>query len=327
MPAAATAGARAAQAKPKRRKALRRATWLAVWLAVTVLAAAWAGGQRMLHPPRTGDGRTPDAYGLAWSWANTTAADGVALTGWWMPADATPWDNATVLFVHGYAASRHQALPIAAFLHEAGYNVLAHDLRAHGRSGGAYTTAGILEVQDAEAAIAWLKAQPFIASDPRLALFGWSMGGATALNTAALHPEVDAVVADSSFADIAYVRDHMLGPAGSLPHSLFGRLSMAMASAAVRHDLGANHPAHSIATMRAPALLIHGSADTVVAPGQMDVLAAARPGTGTLLVAGAGHVGAYHAQPQAYAEAVKAFLALNLSDEAAAAGEMRLHRA
>src|SRR5581483_7061901 len=139
---------------------------------------AYIVADHVLHPPRDVPPWTPLDLGLAYSRVAFPARDGVPLVGWWIPA---PDARGTVVFLHGYGASKAQALGVAPFLHAAGYNVLAYDARAHGESGGTHTTLGLDEVQDVEGAWDWLAARDTTA---HVALLGWSMGGATAINAA-----------------------------------------------------------------------------------------------------------------------------------------------
>ncbi|HLE48207.1 MAG TPA: alpha/beta fold hydrolase, partial [Candidatus Thermoplasmatota archaeon] len=212
-PAAGEDAPPAGDAKPKRRLP-KAAKWTILGassvlglLLVAILAISWISGQGLLHPDREQPPETPSNVGLTWFSANFTTEDNVELVGWWMPADGSAEDNATVIFLHGYTDSKNQSLEPAPFLHEAGYNVLAFDFRAQGFSGGNFASAGILEIRDVRAAIAWLKAQPGFPTDPAVALFGWSMGGATGLSAAPDLPEVDAVIADGSFSKLQNIVD------------------------------------------------------------------------------------------------------------------------
>ena len=73
--------------------------------------------------------------------------DGLLLEARFLPAEKET--NKTVLAVHGYLSDgeRDYAV-IARFFHEAGYNVLLLDNRAHGASEGKYIGFGCLERED-----------------------------------------------------------------------------------------------------------------------------------------------------------------------------------
>lgn len=299
----------------------RRTKWI-VWgsggfvalLLLAMVVIAWVAGQGLLHPKREQPPGTPAAVGLAWSYANFTTEDGVALVGWWMPVDPTPADNATVLFLHGYTDSKNQSLQVAPFLHAGGYNILSFDFRAQGFSAGGYATAGILEVRDVKAAVGWLNKTLNVA-DPDIALLGWSMGGATAISAAPGLPEVDAVIADSSFSRLQNIVDtsivHFIkGQIGfSVPRWPIGPLSVQFAAWSVGVELDSNPPVEAITRFDGPVLLIQGLADARVYPNNLEELArAGGENVETFRIPGAAHVDGYAMDPVGYEAAVLQFL-------------------
>ncbi|MGW4567163.1 alpha/beta hydrolase family protein [Streptomyces sp. NPDC004561] len=109
--------------------------------------------------------RRPDEYGMAYEDVRFPAADGTTLEGWFIPADS----DKLVIANHPMPANRYgypghlpefsnpsvdfevNFLPDYKNLHDAGYNVLAYDLRNHGRSdaaSGGVCGLGWLEYRD-----------------------------------------------------------------------------------------------------------------------------------------------------------------------------------
>jgi len=147
------------------------------------------------------------------------ALDGILLRGWKV-RPAQPSANWVLVF-HGVADNRMGVLEHARILLLAGYNVVMMDARAHGASEGPIATYGWLERNDTRAIIDALVAserdkyisvqmstpfQPGSPADalPRLHLFtlGESMGAGIALQSAAVDPRIEAVVAEASFASL-----------------------------------------------------------------------------------------------------------------------------
>ncbi|MFT6411105.1 MAG: alpha/beta superfamily hydrolase, partial [Flavobacteriales bacterium] len=64
-----------------------------------------------------------------------------------------------------------------------GLNVVVFDLRAHGQSGGENCTYGYCEKHDVSSIIDWLTASGV---EGQIGLYGTSLGGAIALQTAAI---------------------------------------------------------------------------------------------------------------------------------------------
>jgi alpha-beta hydrolase superfamily lysophospholipase len=275
-----------------------------------VLLAGWATGlvayvvaDHVLHPPRDVSPWTPADAGLAYARVTFPARDGIPLVGWWMPAQDA---RGTVVFLHGYGASKAQSLAVAPFLHAAGYNVLAYDARAHGESGGTHTTLGLDEVQDAEGAWDWLTAR---GETSRVALFGWSMGGATAINAAPKLPGVAAIIADSSFASLAAVGGRTATSLAHLPEHPFGEATMVAAQAMTGHAPGDDAPAEAARDAPQPLLIIQGGADTLVPPEQARQLQEAAGARATLwLVPGAVHIDAARDDAAEYEAKVLGFL-------------------
>ncbi len=147
------------------------------------------------------------------------APDGNLLRGWIVRADH-PNGNWVLLF-HGVADNRVGVVGQSEFLLRAGYSVVMMDARGHGASDGPTATYGWLERNDTRAIIdallasderRYMQAQrtdPFPAGMPRPAApsphifaLGESMGAGIALQSAAVEPRIEAVVAEASFANL-----------------------------------------------------------------------------------------------------------------------------
>ena len=130
------------------------------------------------------------------------AADGVLLLGWKVRAansQSVPSGSTWVLLFHGVADNRIGVLEHARILLLAGYNVTMMDARAHGASEGPMATYGWLERKDTTAVVDALEAS----EHPRhLFVLGESMGAGIALQSAAVEPRIEAVVAEASFANL-----------------------------------------------------------------------------------------------------------------------------
>jgi len=121
--------------------------------------------------------------------------EGDHVDGWYLKGSKP----AAVLLFAGYARVHRRMWRYAGFIQRLGVHVLAIDFRSARPLSRKPTTLGFWELRDARAALDWLHEQPGLAS-ARVALFGESLGGATALALAAQRPDVAAVVADCPFA-------------------------------------------------------------------------------------------------------------------------------
>lgn len=266
---------------------------------------SYEAADRLIHPPREHTRATPDWRGLDFERVRFDSEDGLALLGWWMPASDP---IGTVIFLHGYGASKSQALSVAPFLVRSSFNVLAFDFRAHGESEGGHTSVGLDEAKDVLGAVAYLRGRGDVDMQ-RIALFGWSMGAAAALNAADQLPQIRAVVADSSFARLSDVVAQNLDSFTGLPRFPFVPLIVFFASHMTGHGPGDNAPAERVAVLHRPILVIQGEDDGIAREEQGVQLAAAAGEWADLwIVPRAGHVDARRADPREYEDRVVSFL-------------------
>lgn len=208
-------------------------------LAALPLLAALAIGlyfaRLMVNPPRARQWKTPQDDGMAYEAVYFEASDGVPISGWFIPA---PGDGPrpVVALVHGWPwnrlgnagdglmarlsqSPRVDLLKPARALHEAGYHVLAFDLRNHGRSGSSSTvTFGRDEARDLLGAVDYLTGRKDVDAD-RIGALGYSMGGNTVMFACAETERIKAAVAVQPVRPVFFAerraRD-MLGPLGGL---------------------------------------------------------------------------------------------------------------
>jgi hypothetical protein len=135
-----------------------------------------AGCTGLIFQPLSRHLLTPDRIGLAYRDIRFTAADGVSLHGWFLPATAPR--QGSVLFLHGNAQNISTHIASVAWLPGAGFDVLLFDYRGYGRSAGKPSLDGVH--LDFSAALGTLLSMPGVDSD-RIAVFGQSLGAAIAI--------------------------------------------------------------------------------------------------------------------------------------------------
>ena len=273
--------------------------------ALVVLAGAlwWLGG-RLAAPNLHPVGQPPaDLAAQVVSFASLT---GDPIHGWWLPGTR----DAAVLLMHGSGGDRRNMLGQARFLHAAGYSVLTIDLRGNGESPGGYSTEGFLESLDAHAAVAYLRS---LAGVRRVAIIGFSLGGAAALLGPKGPVEADALVLEAVYPTIEEaVADRIrirLGPWSGWLHPLF--------TWQIRPRLGLDpadlRPIERIAAVKAPVFVIGGGEDRHTTPAETRRLFAAAPEPKRLwLVPGAAHGSCSSTAPGEYQARVLGFLAETL---------------
>jgi alpha-beta hydrolase superfamily lysophospholipase len=117
------------------------------------------------------------------------AADGTTLSAVWHAA-ARP--APAVLLLHMLTRSHAEWDATALALSEAGFGVLALDLRGHGASAGGWSEGLGPMQQDVQGALDWLKARPDVVSG-RIGIAGASLGATLAVLGAAAEPAVRSI--------------------------------------------------------------------------------------------------------------------------------------
>jgi hypothetical protein len=186
--------------------------------------------------------------------------DGLALQGWfWPPA---PGRNEMLVFFPGNGGNRDTAARVAEPLRRQGQGLLVADYRGFSDNPGRPSERGL--IADGQA---FLDLARRLQPGARTYLFGWSLGGAVALELAGRQP-VDGVVTLGAFARLA---DMAPGVARPFLPDRFDNI-------------------RAIARVRAPIFLLHGTDDQIVPYGHAARLHAASGGRATMVtLQGAGH--------------------------------------
>jgi len=236
------------------------------------------------------------------------APDGAMLRGWKVrpPSANGDW----VLLFHGVSDNRVGVMGHAEFLLRNHYGVVMMDERAHGASDGDKASYGWLERHDTQVIVRALLAEEKVDC---LFLLGESMGASIALQSAAVEPRVDGVVAESAFANLKEVSfdyaglriSHWLGRTIFRPAS-----SLALKAASREGGFRAEDvsPEKAVAERAFPVLLICGTRDHNIPPRHTQrIFEAAKGHKEMWLVPGADHSAALGTAPREFERRVIAF--------------------
>ena len=132
----------------------------------------------------------------------------VVLDGWWSPAVEAGGGEVVddhqklpVVMAHGLMETKERHFKRAWKLNAMGHDVVLFDHRDHGRSGGRGVTFGVQEKQDMKSVIDEAAKRGFIDVSRGVITMGFSLGGGTVLQHAAVDDRVAGVVALAPFAD------------------------------------------------------------------------------------------------------------------------------
>ncbi|MBK9139170.1 MAG: alpha/beta hydrolase [Verrucomicrobia bacterium] len=242
MPVESSADLADAAARQRARRRRKNLLGLILLPPLLFVFFRWFEHAQVYHPTAT-HWATPAQLGLPWEEAYFSAADGVALHGWFFPADTnSPRRHLAVLHCHGNGGNISHRLDVAEALLETGVNVLLFDYRGYGRSAGRPSEAGTY--LDAQAAHAWLRGRGFAATN--LIAFGESLGGAVATELALREP-LGALVLQSTFTSIPDIGAELFP---FLPVRWLAR---------IRYDTHSKLPRVTL-----PVVILHSRRDTLV---------------------------------------------------------------
>jgi alpha-beta hydrolase superfamily lysophospholipase len=271
------------------------------------LGAAWYVAARVSPEPRRtiydAYTFTPWELGVPFEPVSFQSADGLRLTGWWMPS---PNARGVVVGSHGHGGRKDELLGIGTQSWRAGYSVLLFDFRGRGESDPWPQTLISREVDDLRAAMAFARGrEPGV----RLGLIGFSMGAAVSLLAAADEPAVAAVVADSAFTSGRDVVAHAVRSVLRVPPEVLVLAADEVVHRRHGYRFSSARPVDAVARLAPrPVFVIHGSADTTVPVEHARRLCEAAGEPRQLwVVEGAEHCGAYFADRAAYCRRVIGF--------------------
>ncbi|CAM9680970.1 unnamed protein product, partial [Choristocarpus tenellus] len=184
----------------------------------------------------------------------------------WRHAEQLP----CIVYMHGNSSARVEALPQLSLALGLGVTLVAFDFAGSGLSEGDHVSLGFYERDDLKAVIDYLRMSGKIGA---IALWGRSMGAATALLHGDRDPSIAALVLDSAFTDLAQLAEEMVEKgreAGLVVPGFVVKLVLRMIRGTVSKTAGFNIKdlcpiAHADRTY-IPALFVAGKDDDFIRP-------------------------------------------------------------
>ncbi len=167
----------------------------AIILYIGLVTSLFIFQDRLIYFPIRHISATPADIGLTYEPVWLETADGVKLSGWYVPAKEA---RGVVLFFHGNAGNISHRLDSIGTFHRLGLSVFIIDYRGYGQSEGKTSEQGTY--LDAEAAWRYLVEDQQIPAD-EIILFGRSLGGAVAAWLAQKHTP-GLLILESSFTSV-----------------------------------------------------------------------------------------------------------------------------
>ncbi|USS90348.1 alpha/beta hydrolase [Fructilactobacillus carniphilus] len=238
------------------------------------------------------------------TWTQKTK-DGLLLKAHYFAA-AQPTDK-TVVVVHGYGSSARKMSSYIKMFHNDGYNVLAPDNRAFGKSQGHYVGYGWLDRIDLAN---WMKQLNEYNPHAEIGMFGVSMGAAEVMYTLPLAPKnVKFAIADCGYASINAELAYQLKTMFKLPSFPILPLANVYSKILAKYDFQRANTKQSLHKNQIPLFIIHGDKDQFVPTKFAYQNYRNNDGKNKQIwiVKGAGHAQARSMDPEEYQHRTQAF--------------------
>lgn len=240
---------------------------LGVWLMFGVIFG-YLGTLPLMRRREPDPADDPANYGLPRQEVRFPARDGLELGGWWIAAESP---RGTVIVCPGQNGSADKDVPQTVPLHQAGFNVLLFDWRAHGRSQGEMVTLGALEQADLLGALDYAQQEH---GAERVGVLGLSMGAGVALMVAAQDERIAALVLDGAYPTLRglltnYLRLH--GVPRRIGRAIMGTVLL-MGSLRAGYLLLDVQPRKLARRVRVPTLFIHAERDEFASAEEVEKL-------------------------------------------------------
>ncbi len=213
------------------------------------------------------DSNLIDKYSNLIDQVEMRTSDDLKINSWRFAVDNPEGIVVVIHGMHGQDAS--SLLEFGKFFYDNNYETFCIDLRAHGKSEGEKIGFAYTETRDLNSLLDWIKIQPKY-KDKEIILFGLSMGGATAINTAPFRNDIDKIISVSSFASyektfLDYMRKDEVPEylVQAFKPSIRMLLSLKYNTSPTK-----NSPVNNIKDISIPTLLIHGTNDQQISVNQ-----------------------------------------------------------
>ncbi len=270
-----------------------------IWSIVSIVVCIYIGllviifvfQSNFIYFPQKEIFETPDMAGLPYETISFAAADGVKLSGWFIPAEKP---RGVILFCHGNAGNITHRLASILVFHRLGLSTFIFDYRGYGASEGKPSEKGTY--LDAEAAWRYLTEEGHL-PPTGIILFGRSLGGAIATRLAQDRTP-KALIVESTFTSVPDIAANIYP---FLPVRLL-----------TRFDYNARE---HIRKVNCPVLIIHSTGDDIIpfAHGRRLFEAAKEPKQ-FLEIAGT-HNDGFITSGASYEEGLDAFISGHLGSE------------
>ena len=256
------------------------------------------------HPRGEVTEKTPGNFDLSYRKVSFTSDEDIEIRGWYLPSAKST--NHCIILTPGKGENRWDMLEYAPFLVNGGFSVLLFDPRSTGLSDGNRYGFGYFESRDLLNAMDFLIEQKGIS---KIGLLGRSAGATASLLAAVDDSRVEAVIADSPYANLRLASKNFGDYSKDWFFQAFFPVYMFSAKLALGVDIYSETNAlDKMGGVETPTFFIHGLKDDAVGYQNTEKLFERKPQPKRMwLVPDTAHVAAFENVPKQYKRKVLDF--------------------
>ncbi len=231
--------------------------------------------------------------------------DGLKLNCWFVRQKKKA--RGTIIYLHGVGDCKIAGVPFARSLYDRGFNIFLYDSRQHGESEGYYCTYGFYEKHDVSAIISYLQSRKGIKIG-KIGIFGTSMGGAVAIQAAAIDSRIACVISEGSYTALRIVFVDYQKRIIKLPWHFLRNIALMQSQKMANFKARLVAPIKDIKRVHVPILIVHGKNDSFIKSDYSQLLFdAANEPKRLILIEGAGHNDVWEVGGRTYKNAIASF--------------------
>lgn len=201
-------------------------------------------------------------------WLNV--GEGIVLSGWFFENELD--GDCGVVLLHGRGAARVETFMYVPLFWDRGCDLMMFDARHHGESTGEYATWGYYEKEDTLQVLAWFAERTGLETS-QIGLMGVSYGAGTALQAAALEPDLAFVAAEAPFQDLpTLLAEQPEQRYGALGRNVLIPTVLLFAGWRADFEPAAVSPMLVAQEIQAPVFLIHSLQDESIPPAHAEAV-------------------------------------------------------
>ncbi len=266
----------------------------------------------IIMPPKANLKITPSGLNLKNEKLTLQTKDSIDLHGYWIHTEQEK-PRGILILIHGIGGCKEHFLTLASTLAEQGIESVIFDNRAHGKSGGQYSTYGFKEKKDIARIVDEIKSK-----EPNLPIGIWgnSLGGAIAIQAMEYDKRIEFGLIESTFSDLnQIVYDYKKKFLKGIGIRFASNYALKRAGEIGDFYPEKVKPIESVKNIEQPIFIAHGDADESIhyTYGKALFENTKSEKKEFILIKGGGHYGLFKAGGEEYSRKIKAFLDQNLN--------------